>query len=156
MNEENTGVPVEFSGTFYFTNYTDQDFSAKWNSVEYTFPAQKTVPLIIPSETLEGIQQIRKKFARELATLVFYDTPKYLKHALSVEESQAGKTPAIHTETDIAPYVQRCLEPLPIASATTKVLEKRSVNLSTDDKGKKVTRVVEEGESLVGEGVVMA
>jgi hypothetical protein len=155
MNEE-VITPVEFDGRFYFTNFTEQEFKSKWNSVEYTFPPLKTVPLIIPGETLEGIQEIRKKFARELATLVFYSTDKYLKHELSIEDSQAGKVPALHTENDIAPYIQRCLEPLPIAQATTKQVEKHDINLRTDGKGKRVTRVLDESESLVGDGSIVA
>lgn len=153
--ENETTVP-EFDGVFRFTNWTDQDFTDKWDNVEYTFPALKTVPLLIPNHTPEQIQVIRKKFALALATKAFYESDKFKGLDLSVEDSQAGKTPALYTDKDIAPYVQRALEPLAVSQAKVKAAPTAEIHLATDDKGKKVTKVLDDGESLVGQGQVVA
>lgn len=152
--ENETTVP-EFDGVFRFTNWTDKDFTSKWDSVEYTFPALKTVPLLIPNATPEQVQSIRKKFALDLATEIFYNSDKFKSMDLTVEQSQANMVPALYTDKDIAPYVQRCLEPLPIAQVKTKAVAGKDVNLSRDEKGKVVTRVLDDGESLVGNGQVV-
>lgn len=150
-------LPEGFNGTFYFTNYTDSDFVDKWDSIEYTFPARKTVPLIIPSETPLGVQEIRKKFARNLAIKVFYESDKY-----KVRESEApagsGKIPAIFTEADLAPYIQKCLEPLPLDMAKAEVKEKESTerNLRTDERGRRRTKVIVDGEDLLQGAQVIA
>lgn len=154
--ENETTLPADFNGVFEFTNYTDRDFTTKWNSVEYTFPAQKTVPLIIPSATPEEVQNIRKKFARDLAIEVFYGSAKFKSLDLSVEDSQAGKVPALYSESDIAPFVQKCLEPLEKGTAKAKPVEKVEAATRTDEDGKPVTTVLTGKESLVGQGQVVA
>lgn len=146
-------LPEGFTGVFHFTNYTDHDFESMWNSVKYTFPANSTVPLIIPEESPLQIQEIRKKFARELATAVFYESDKYkLREATAIPGS--GAIPAIFTDADLAPYVQRCLEPLPMAHHTTETVEvdRTEKKMKTDGRGKRVTRVVQEGEDLTDGG----
>jgi hypothetical protein len=65
-------LPSDFDGIFRFTNWTDSDFTAKWDNIEYTFPAKKTTPIVIPNATPVEIQNIRKKFAKELAVACFY------------------------------------------------------------------------------------
>ncbi len=139
-------LPENFDGVFRFTNYTSTDFTAKWNNIEYTFKANKTTPMIIPNATPEEVQSIRKKFARELAVREFYGTPKFIAQNKHVE----GGTPALYTDNDLIPFVQRCLEPLPIAQAEVKILPRDSEkNYIKDRKGKNVTRILNEGESLM-------
>ena len=146
--EEKKGLPEDFDGVFRFTNYTDEDFKAKWGNVEYTFPAMKTTPMIIPNQTPEEIQHIRKKFAKELATLQWYKTPKFV----GMNTISLGGTPALYTDTDLAPFIQKCLEPLPIAQMKVKVLPKQDEkNFSKDSKGRNVTKVLEKDESLLQE-----
>lgn len=147
--EEKNVLPVDFDGVFRFTNWTDQDFKARWNGVEYTFPAMKTTPMIIAGQTPEEIQHIRKKFARELATIEWYKTPKFV----GMNNVAPGGTPALYTDSDLTPFVQKCLEPLPIAQMKVKILPKAEVekHLSKDNKGRNVTKVLEEGESLMGQ-----
>ncbi len=54
---------------------------------------------------------------------------------------------------DLEPLVQKCLEPLPIAQATSKVLPKDSEkNYRKDAKGKNLTHVLADGESLLDQG----
>lgn len=149
MNEKNV-LPEDFDGIFRFTNFTDSDFTARWNNVEYTYPAMKTTPMIIPSHTPEEIQSVRKKFAKELAIREWYKTPKFI----GMNTLTPGGMPALYTDSDLAPFIQRCLEPLPIAQAKVKVLPKtlNEDNLRKDDEGKPVSRILKGKESLVSEG----
>lgn len=142
-------LPKDFDGVFRFTNYSDSDITLRWAKVEYTFPAMKTTPMIIAGATPEEIQHIRKKFARELAEREFYKTPKFV----GMNANVPGGVPALYTDSDLAPFIQRCLEPLPIAQATTKVLPADSeANYKKDRKGKNVTKILDEGESLLDTG----
>lgn len=148
MLDEKNVLPSDFDGVFRFTNYTDSEFKAKWDNVEYTFPANKTSPMIIPGATPEQVQNIRKKFARELAIQEWYKTPKFQGMNVNVP----GGSPALYTDSDIAPFVQRCLEALPIAQAKAQVLPRDSEERYRKNvKGKNVSRVVGEGDSLVSE-----
>lgn len=140
-------LPSDFDGVFRFTNFTDEEFKAKWDGKEYTFPANKTTPMVM-NATPQEIQHIRKKFARELAIQEFYKSKKFEK----MNVHTPGGNPPTYTESDIAPYSQRCLEPLPIAQATVRVLPKDSEkNYVKDNKGRNVTKVLEEGESLMAQ-----
>lgn len=152
-NPTTNTMPEGFTGVFSFTNWTDEEFTDKWNSVEYTFPAHKTVPLIIPNETQEGIQSIRKKFARTLGEREFYKSEK----GKFMNSKDAGPRPAGYTETDIAPYIQKCLEPLEPAIAQTRVVPSEADKVLTrDKKGNPRTNVLDEDDSLVGDGQVVA
>lgn len=152
MENETTVLPVEFDGVFRFTNFTDEDFTAKWNSVEYTFAANKTSPMIIPGETPEGVQSIRKKFARELGEREFYKTPKFAH----LNDPSQGAHPAPYNDEDLAAFIQRCLEPLPVASATAKIVKKdMDAVFVKDQKGAPRTKILEDGDSLVGPGTVI-
>ncbi len=145
MSKEENVLPVGFSGTFMFTNARETEFKAKWNSIEYTFPPMSTSPMIIPGEPIENVQSIRKKFAREWAIEEWYKTPKFDK----MNNIAPGGTPSLYTDSDLAPFIQKCLEPLPIASSTAKALPKdNEANYTQDAKGRPVTRVLEGNENL--------
>ncbi len=143
-------LPEDFDGVFRFTNFTENDFKAKWANVEYTFPAMKTTPMIIPNQTPEEVQHIRKKFARDLAIIEWYKTPKFI----GMNAHVPGGVPALYTDEDLKPFIQRCLEPLPIAQAKVKVLPKvmDESRLSRDEEGKPRTRVLKKEESLLAQG----
>lgn len=146
-------LPADFDGVFRFTNWTSSDFKAKWGGIEYSFPAERTTPMLIPMATPEEVQNIRKKFAKELAILEFYKTPKFV----GMNATTPGGTPALYTESDLTPFIQRCLEPLPLAQATRTVLPKDSEqNYRKDSRGRNLTKVVEKDESLLesGSGIV--
>lgn len=147
MNEQEKNVlPVDFDGVFRFTNYRDSEFKAKWDSVEYTFPAMKTSPMIIPGCTPEQVQSIRKKFAKEFAIEEWYKTPKFI----GMNNISPGGTPALYTDSDLAPFIQKCLEPLPMAQAATRVIPKQDDSiLSRDNKGRPVTRIIDGAENGV-------
>lgn len=144
---EKSVLPVDFDGIFRFTNFTKNEFKAKWGNIEYTFAPESTSPMIIPGSTPEEVQNIRKKFARELAEIEFYKTPKFM----SMNNIQPGGVPALYTESDLTPFIQRCLEPLPVKSAKTQVLPPvgDEKNLRKDNKGRNVTKIIDKDESLV-------
>lgn len=151
--KETVVLPEDFDGVFRFTNFTKEEFKAKWGGVEYTFPPEKRIPLIIGNATPQEIQTIRKKFAKELAIKVFYKTPKFE----SMNAHVPGGTPALYTDNDLAPLIQRCLEPLPAGRAETKVLPADDESkFRKDRKGKNVTKVLDQDESLIGDGMPMA
>lgn len=143
-------LPEGFQGVFNFTNFTDRDFSAKWNNVEYNFPALSTSPMVIMGEPLENVQTIRKKFAKELAEREFYSTEKF-KYMNAPER---GEKPAIYTDADLAPFIQRCLEPMPLKhAAQTPLPRDTAANYKIDPvTGDNVTKPVQAGTSLVQNG----
>lgn len=144
MQEKNI-LPVDFDGVFRFTNFSDKEFKAKWNNIEYTFKPLSTTPMVIPGATPEEVQHIRKKFAKELAVQEFYKTDKFKAQ----NTVPPGGVPALYTDSDLVSFIQRCLEPLPIAQAKAVVLPKDSEdNYRKNSKGKNVTRVLDENESL--------
>ena len=102
----------EFDGVFRFTNATDEDFKVLWNSKEYTYPAGTTSPMIIPNESLENIQEIRKRFAYKLAVREFYKGKVY--HDMS---RMGNGLPPTFDEAILQPWINQCLTPLPRAQA---------------------------------------
>lgn len=142
-------LPEDFDGVFKFTNWSDEEFKAKWNKVEYTFPANKTSPMIMNFTPVE-IQNIRKKFARELATREFYKTGKFKK----MNEHVPGGTPSLYTDADLTEFVQKCLIPLPIVTAKTKIVKPKPIEEinSRDGDGQLQTTVLDKGQSLIKEG----
>lgn len=145
---------VQIDMTFPFTNYTDHDFTAKWDGKEYSFPALSTVKMLgmIPTASPEEIQSIRKKFANDLAVAVFYQSKEYKAFDITPDQSREGKLGMLYTEKDIAPFIQRCLEPLPVAKAEVRETPKKEVPISKDTKGRPNTKVLEGDETLVPEG----
>lgn len=150
--------PETFDGRFYFTNFSDEEFSTKWDGVIYTFPAHKTSPLIIPNEPATNIQNIRKKFARDLAEREFYKSEKFKRMNSEVPVGQGSGLHATvtYTEDELTPFIQQCLEELPLESPKVKAEAKKDIPLRTNEKGKTVSKVIEESDSLVGEGTVVA
>lgn len=148
--EINSVLPADFDGVFRFTNFTEVEFKAKWGNVEYTFPKTSTSPLIIPMATPEEVQYIRKKFAKELAIREFYETQKFIQ----MNKPTPGGTPPLYTDSDLAPFIQRCLEPLPtgvaIAKKSPKILNED--NLRKNEKGKPVSKILDKDESLLNSG----
>jgi hypothetical protein len=139
--KEDNILPPDFDGVFKFTNPSDTDFVGMWNKVAYTFPAGKTVPLIISGATPEDVQHIRKKFAKELAVREFYRSENFRAMEAKTPVG-SGLSAAPYTDTDIAPYVQRCLEPLPEARFTAaKVPGDSTANYHAD-----VTKVLDKND----------
>ncbi len=153
MLNDKSVLPADFDGVFRFTNFTDTDFVARWGGIEYTFPALKTTPMIIPGMTPEEVQNIRKKFAKELAEREFYKSDKLRRLENQTPVGAPGITSihqaAIYTESDLKPFIQKCLEPLPLAQAGMKVLPKADESkFSKDGEGNLVSQVLKQGQSL--------
>jgi len=120
--ENNYGIGLYQDGTFYFTNpgLDGEDFTALWNNKEYTFKSKTTVPLIIPGETPENVQIIRKRFAKAYAQKIFHKSKKY-KDLVKA----GGYIPATYDEdVEFKTAIQACLTPLPKSQATIKDLPK--------------------------------
>lgn len=109
----------DFDGVFRFTNASKEDFKVMWNSKEYTFPAESTCPLIIQGESLENIQEIRKKFAKKYAQREFEKSAEGKKIA---KEGSKHVSPATYDEAILNPWIQQCLDPLPLAAAKVAVV----------------------------------
>jgi hypothetical protein len=152
---QNNILPPDFDGVFRFTNWTDEDYTDRWNNVAYTFPAMKTVPLIVATETPEGTQHVRRKFAKGLAEREYFKSEKY-KGMIGNEKNPTLMTGLTYNLDDLAPFIQKCLEPLPLARAALEVLPRNTEkNFAKDRKGKNVSKILDEDESLVGDGTVM-
>jgi len=149
-------LPEDFDGTFRFTNWTDEDFIGKWNSKEYAFPAQTTSPIIMLDATPIEIQNIRKKFAKDLAEREFGKSQVYkdfLKRERNVDGSPRGygmSGAASYSLNELTPYIQRCLEPLPEGKVSVTAVNKVNIEdrLSRDDEGKINTKPVRKNASM--------
>ncbi len=161
-----TVLPDNWDGTFPFTNESDEDFSFKWAKRLYTFPAQRTVDMMrmnFNATPLE-IQQIRKFAAKQLAEREFGKSTKYAE--MTKREWNADGTPRLqnfqqalaYSEEELKEYIQRCLTPLPVATATvapapdSKIEDKLHRD---DDSGELVSQVVtNHRQSLDPKGVL--
>lgn len=125
----------EFDGVFRFTNNSDEPFTVLWNNKEYTFAPKSRSPIIIPNETAENIQAIRKRWAYKWAEKEWYKSEKYRKMA-----AMGNGLPPIRQDSDLEPFIQMCLDPLPISVAT--ITEKPRKNVDS-----KATRPISSGSS---------
>lgn len=150
FNEPGTNIlPEDFDGVFKFTNHTDEDFVGVWDKVEYTFPANKTSPMVMNFTPVE-IQSIRKKFAKELAVREFYNTKKFR----DLNKHTPGGTPATYNDSDLTEFIQKCLLPLPMATAKAKVtkgIDLEKVN-KTDEEGELITTILDKKKSVMKDG----
>ena len=148
-------LPADFDGTFRFTNWTDEEFVGVWGSKEYHFKALATSPMIIPDHSPLQIQYIRKKFARDLAEREFFKSKEF-KLMTKQEGTPGNRTmtgihqAATYSLTELAPYIQKCLEPLPVSQVLVKEGIKRDVEstLTRDSGGDLVTEAIDQKKSL--------
>lgn len=127
-------INEEFTGVFYFTNPTDKERKYLWNNKEYSFPPESTVPLIIPSETLENIQEIRKRFAYRMAEERFYESDEYQKMS-----KMGNGVPPTFDPKILEPMIAECLKPLPVKRA--KVEKGKDID---DERNYKSTKALSE------------
>lgn len=128
-------ISEEFDGVFRFSNNSDEDFLALWNNKEYTFPKNTRSPMIIPNESLENIQEIRKKWAYKWAQREWFKSPQYNR----MKEMGNGLPPTMQ-EKDLESLIQMCLEPLPLSKATVK--EGKSQDVKT-----RATKAISDGSN---------
>jgi len=137
-------INEDFNGVFMFTNPTKKDRKYLWNNKEYTFPAESTVPLVIPTETLENIQEIRKRFALRMAEERVYEgeiTPGGYNYN-KMKEMGNGMPPTFDPKI-LEPFIEECLKPLAVKRAEVKV--GKSLD---NDKNYKATKAVGENADL--------
>lgn len=152
MNHTNDIItlPEGFDGTFRFTNASEDEFTTKWGNVAYTFPPMSTTPLVIPSATPLETQNIRKKFAKDWAVLEFYKSEKF--KALNGEK----QNPALYTDSDLEPLIEKCLTALPIGKIQMRQLPNNNESkFRKDSDGAPVTKVLDQSDSLVGNGTII-
>lgn len=149
-------LPEDFDGVFRFTNWSDEDFVAKWGGKEYLYSANKTSAMIIPEHSPVEIQNIRKKFAKDLAEREFFKSDKY-KVFLKQERNDDG-SPRLnsiyqggqYSMDDLTSFIQRALEPLAIAKAIVTEVAKDNLEekLSRDEEGDLNTMAIDSKTSL--------
>lgn len=145
-----TTLPEDFEGVFHFTNWSTEEFVGKWGGKQYRFPAETTSPMIIPEHSPLEIQHIRKKFAKDLAEREFYKTENYTR-LLAQERNSDGSPRAsgIHVAgsysiDQLTPYIQKCLEPLPVSKAIVEPEKKEPLEnkLSRNEDGELNTAAI--------------
>jgi hypothetical protein len=136
-----------FDGRFFITNPYEVDHVCKWNGVEYLFKSMTTSPLMIMDANPIETQNIRRKFAEEIGTAAFMRSKDYKKlQGMEVKNKGAGVptyASAKQSNSPLAPYIQRCLEPLPVVPAKVTKREKRDPELKRDEHGKQVIRLLD-------------
>jgi len=117
----------EFTGVFNFTNPTKQERKYLWNNKEYIFAPESTTPLIIPSETLDNLQEIRKRFAYRMAEERMYEGEKvYARDGKTVvfdynKAKLAGNgLPPTFDPKILEPMIEECLTPLTVKKSVVK------------------------------------
>lgn len=155
MKYENV-LPPEFDGVFKFTNWSDEEFVGVWGKKEYHYAANATSPMIIPEHSPLEIQQIRKKFAKDLAEREFYKGSKY-QFFMKSERNPDGtaRLNSIHqgvayTIDDLKEGIQKCLKPLEIKKAFVEKVAETPLedSLSRNDDGELNTKAVSRNTSL--------
>lgn len=156
MEEFTNVLPPDFDGVFRFTNWSEEDFTGKWAKKEYLYPALRTTPMFIESATPLETQNIRKKFARDLAEREFHKSEKG-KQLTSDERNPDGSArfnsfqqARQYSLDDLKEGIQRCLEALPTASAIVSDSKMPDITtlLSRDEDGEINTQVVRNKEPL--------
>lgn len=152
-------LPRDFTGVFYFTNPSDEEFVAKWNSKEYHFPPKSTSPMIMPEHSPLEIQHIRKKFAKDLAEREFFKSDRYEAMRRQEGEKVDGMlTPRLNSihqgvpyvVEDLTTYIQKCLIPLSEARAIVTNGKRPDVEskLTRNDDGELNTVALDKKTSL--------
>ncbi len=130
-----TVLPEDFDGVFRFTNWTDEEFVGVWGGKQYHYPANKTSPMIIPEHSPLEIQNIRKKFAKDLAEREFFKSKGY--DVLRGQEGTPGNRVmnSIHqagtySMDTLTPFIQKALIPLEVG----KVVVTRPSTIRLEEK----------------------
>lgn len=151
-----TVLPKDFDGTFRFTNWTNEDFIGRWDGKNYLFRAGTTSPIIMPNQTPVEIQNIRKKFAKDLATRE-YERGADFARLLKQEKNDDGspRLNSMHMAGTypleaLTPYIQKCLEPLPVSQAQVSFAETTPLEdkLSRNEEGELNTVAIDKKVSL--------
>ncbi len=127
------------SSLLYLTNWTDEDFIAKWNGTQYLLPANKMTPVVV--STPEDNQAIRKLWALKLC-----------ERELNKQERFAKQ---MWTDVDLKPLMEKCLtsleksEPIRMpAEVTQREIERKANIESTFVPAESITNTLNQGSPL--------
>jgi hypothetical protein len=118
-----TELPKNHTGVLYFTNFSEEEFQAKWNNVVYTFPQKSTVPLFIPTASPIETFNIRTMFAKQLADREFRKSKRAGELTAKNEGVHSLHAAVSYTENELDSYIKRCLDPLPRSELKTEEVE---------------------------------
>lgn len=149
-------LPENYDGIVRFTNWTEEDFTSKWNSKEYLFKANTTSPLLMIDQTPLEMLNICKKFALDLAVREWGKTKWYndsLKRERNVDGSPRGQGmsgAASYSIDQLAPLIQKGLYIYPESRALVKEAPRVALEdkLSRNDEGHLNTKPVKKGASM--------
>lgn len=133
----------EFGGVYYFTNPTKVPRTYLWNNKEYTYQPESRSPMIIANESLENIQEIRKRFAYRMAMDRVYEgevTPSGYDYKKAKE--MGNGLPPTFDDKILEPFIQECLKPLEIKKASVT----RAKNID-DDSNYRATKALDNGDN---------
>ena len=154
-------LPENFDGLVRFTNWSDEDFQAKYNSKEYTIPANSTVVIspLMPERSPLELLNVCKKFALDLATREWGKTQWY-KDQLKRERNPDGSPRAQWSFSGASTYsiddpkfaelIEKGLYIYKTAKATISESQRPKLEerLSKDNKGRLNSKAVEQGAGL--------
>lgn len=151
-------LPENFDGLVRFTNWSDEDFTAKYNSKEYTIPANTTVIIspLMPERSPIELLNICKKFALDLATREWGKSDWY-KQALKRERNADGwprgygfSGASTYSLDQLAPMIQKGLYIYPESKARVQeaMRPKLEDKLSKDDEGRLNSKAVKKNMPL--------
>ena len=115
-------LPKDYTGTLHFTNFSDEEFSRKWNNVVYTFPPKSTVPLFISTASPIETFNIRTMFAKDLADREFRKSKRAGELTKKNEGVHSLHAAISYTENELEAYIKKCLDPLPISEVKTETV----------------------------------
>lgn len=133
----------DFGGVYYFTNPTKVPRTYLWNNKEYTYAPESRSAMIISNESLENIQEIRKRFAYRMAKDRVYEgevTPSGYDYNKAKE--MGNGLPPTFDEKVLEPFIQECLKPLEIKKAN--VAKSKHVD---DERNYKATKAMDDGDN---------
>ena len=149
-------LPENFDGIVRFTNWSDEDFTGRWNSKDYLFPANTTSPLFIPEHSPLETLNIVKKFALNLAERE-WGKSQWMKDSLKRNQDQYGnpikmsmQSAPSYSVDQLAPLIQKGLYLYEPARAQVSDAERMKTEdkLHLDDEGKQVTKAIKKGASM--------
>lgn len=151
-------LPENFDGLVRFTNWSDEEFVAKYNSKEYTIPANSTVVIspLMPDRSPLELLNVCKKFALDLAVRE-WGKSQWTKDALKRERNVDGSPrghgmsgASTYSIDQLAPLIEKGLYVYPAGRAKVEESSRPKIEdrLSRDHKGRLNTRAVEQDEPL--------
>lgn len=151
-------LPENFDGLVRFTNWSDEEFVARYNSKEYALPANSTVVLspLMPDRSPVDLLNICKKFALDLA-IREWGKSQWYKDNLKRERNQDGSPrgygmsgAATYSIEQLAPLIEKGLYVYPVGKAkiSESLRPKLEDKLSRDTEGRLNSKAVKNNTGL--------